>query len=146
MIDKKYLDDIRAIHPKLFSKIRKAGTKTGSKVFGGWKEGSDIDFIMPPGFSPDFSESLANRILAYNTKEYREDGWGGRTYVTGYMKTEAGTIINLLWMETEDAYRQWIEATEILKNLVQTNPTIAEAMQDKKRRVSFFEALKEVLE
>ena len=49
-------------------------------------------------------------------------------------------------METEDAYRQWIEATEILKNLVQTNPTIAEAMQDKKRRVSFFEALKEVLE
>ena len=140
MIDKKYLKEIRSIHPRLFSKIRKAGTKTGSKVFGGWKEGSDIDFIMPPGFNPSWRESFQNKILAYLTGEYRE-----RDFQSGYMKTEQGTIINLLWMETEEAYRIWTEATAILKDLVEKYPEIAESMKDKTVRVKFFEALKGIL-
>ena len=92
MIDKKYLDEIYAIHPKLLKKIRKEGTLTGSKVFGGRTTLSDIDFIMPPGFSPDFGESLANRICGYS---YNED-YRTIDFLSGYMKTEAGTIINLL--------------------------------------------------
>lgn len=144
MVDKKYLNEIYAIHPKLLKKIRKAGTKTGSKVFGGWKEGSDIDFIMPPDFMPDFDEAMRNNIMCYSSEEqmnYRETG-----FISGYMKTEAGTILNLLFMQTEGAYRIWTEATAILKDLVEKYPQIAEAMQDKKQRVQFFEMLKEVLE
>ena len=130
MVDKKYLKEIYSIHPKLFSKIRKAGTKTGSKVFGGWKEGSDIDFIMPPGFEPSFDEAIKSKVAAPGGSLIQEEE--SKTFKSAYMKTEQGTIINLLWMQTEEAYRIWTEATEILKTLVEKYPAIAEKMRNEK--------------
>lgn len=141
MVNVEYLDDIMAIHPKLFSKIRKAGTKTGSKVFGGWAEGSDIDFILPPGFSPDWNESMQRGIMAYtHDGEYHTNDFS-----SGYMKTDSGSVINLLFMNTEEAYQIWVKATDALKLLVDEFPSIAENMKNKRERVSLFEAIKESL-
>ena len=141
MIDKKYLKEIYAIHPKLFSKIRKAGTKTGSKVFGGWEEGHDIDFIMPPGFEPSFNEAFDNHLIIDGDSKEEND----LKIESGYMKTDNGTVINLLYAQTEEEYRIWTTATAILKELVEAHPTIAENMKDKQDRIQFFEILKEIL-
>ena len=141
MIKIEYLDDIMAIHPKLFNRIRKAGTKTGSKVFGGWVEGSDIDFIIPPGFSPDWDEAIECGIMAYtHNEDYRTND-----FVSGYMKTDSGSVINLLFMNTEKAYQIWVKATAALKLLIDEFPSIAENMKNKQERVSLFEAIKESL-
>lgn len=141
MLDQKYVDSILAIHQKLFKKIRKAGVKTGSKVFGGWKDGSDIDFIMPLDFQPDFDSAVQTGIAFYSHKE----GYRTNEFLSAYMKTDQGTILNLLWMQTEETFRIWTEATAILKDLVEKYPSIAKKMQNKKNRVRFFEMIKEML-
>ena len=121
-MDHKYLKNIKPLPADLFKKIRKEGVRTGSKVFGGWTEKSDIDYIMPIGFSPNWSDGIHSEIYCL-CDEYDLEAFKFRS---ANAKTENGTIINLLCPKTEKEYRIWVEATEAMKSLIEQNDTIAD--------------------
>ena len=143
MIDRKYLDKIGPIPDALFKKIRKAGTKTGSKVFGGWEAPADIDYIMPLDFSPNWSEGIHSGTYCLCTDYdlvHSENGMASANAIT-----ENGSILHLLFPHDEDLYQTWVKATEVMKFLISQNTVIEDRLRYKPNRIQLFEALKQVL-
>ncbi len=120
--------------------IRKQGTITGSRVFGGFIPGeSDIDVILlDAGLDWDFGTILQNGHGWYVHGEYYEP-----EYQAVYVKVPYSKHIhNLLLMRDSRSYVRWIAATEWMKKMKQTMPAMKKFFQDKDRRVEMFEMLK----
>jgi hypothetical protein len=117
------------IPTELAAKMYEEGFLTGSYIFGGFVEGSDIDIVVPPTFCvQDIAE-----FMVYFTGIYREDGDFGSYYVT-----IGGSILNVLAMNTLDSYETWERATKDLLLIKKSGIDLTE----KNFRVSLFEALK----
>ena len=109
----------------IFSK----GITTGSKVFGGWEEGHDIDIILPP----TVHEHLFEGSLCYTSAEYNE--YNEAEFRSFYVKDKYGNIYNLLFTDDEYAYNKWVYAT---KRMLETGKDYS----DKAVRVEEFEKFK----
>jgi hypothetical protein len=129
---KEYLSGVGPIPKHLETWTRASCTRTGSSVLGGFKEGkSDVDFLIAPCVS---QERYAG-YLCYNKDEIYKD----EDFRSFYVKTEEGTIFNLLFFWTEEAYRKYVWATsEMLKD--------ERDFSDKELRVEMFEYLKSMWE
>lgn len=146
LIDRKYLDTIKPIDDELFKKIRKEGTKTGSKVFGGWEDGHDVDYIMPIDFSPNFGDGIHKFLYCLCTDYDLVNNPPENGVIAVNAITKGGTVLNLLFPIDEDAYRTWIKATEIMQFIISQNETIAKNVTKKSKRIALFRAIREALE
>ncbi len=144
MQDDKYLKNISCIDSALFQKIRKEGTKTGSKVFGGWQKGDDIDFILPPSFVPNWGAGIHKNIYCLSSEadlvnQKKDIG-------TANAKTENGTILHLIFPQTDEAYQQWVNTTELITIMIEQNEEIKKRLQNKRIRKNLFKAILEIFE
>ena len=144
MQDDKYLKNISCIDSALFQKIRKEGTKTGSKVFGGWGKGDDIDFILPTDFYPNWSEGIHKNIYCLSSEADLVNEKKG--IITANAKTENGTILHLIFPQSNEAYQQWINATELIIIMIEQNEEIKERLQNKRIRKNLFKSILEIFE
>ena len=105
----------------------------------GGKKGADIDYILPPDFEPDFNELTALGIIHFRLDDYTKE----TDTINGYVKTENGTILNLIFTKNEETFRKWTETTEALKMLVSTFPMLADNIKHKPSRLHLFGAIRE---
>ena len=144
MTANKYLDNISCIDSALFQKIRKEGMKTGGKVFGGWQKGDDIDFILPPSFVPNWGAGIHKNLYCLSSEAdlvNRKKDTG-----TANAKTENGTILHLIFPQTEETYQQWVNTTELIAIMMEQNEEIKKRLQNKQIRRTLFKAILEIFE
>jgi len=119
---------------ELFYKITKAGLLTGSKVFGGHKDGSDIDYIMM------YDEKLTHELLPYSF--YSEGSvTNSSTLFTFYVRYK-GDYINVIVTKLEEDYSSWIRTHDLVIELNHSSK-FKKLMQDKKFRVEQFQLIRE---
>lgn len=129
-MDKEIIEKLRntPVMPDRFLRlIEKQGMMTGSYVFGGYVEGSDIDYILPPNFILSFQQIL-DIGGCYPGGSYSNDVWR-----CIYVKTSRG-ILNLLFFWNEENYQTYKKATLIMVDILK-NKEIKEAIKIKKNRV-----------
>lgn len=144
MQDDKYLKNISCIDSTLFQKIRKEGTKTGSKVFGGWEKGDDIDFVLPPAFQPNWGAGIHKKIYCLSSEADLVNQKKGIGTVNA--KTENGTILHLIFPQDEDTYQQWVNTTALITIMIEQNEEIKKRLQNKRIRKNLFKAILEIFE
>ena len=123
-----YLKGVEPLSPLAETYIMVRGTVTGSHVFGGMKEGSDIDYLLPP----NIGKKLFETNLCYEPGEYNE-----AEFQSFYVKTTAGSVFNLLFMNSQDNFDKWKYATDRM------NEFRSSLFADKEIRVAAFEKYKE---
>lgn len=116
--------------------------KFGSTVFGGNHEGSDVDFIAPPK-TPDGNDmfdyiiSIKGQFYTDYNREYE--------FRSAYIRINENTVWNILCMNSNKHYVNWVSAASLMKDIIKQNPIVAEKMQDKDKRVNLFIAIRELL-
>jgi hypothetical protein len=105
------LKEVPAVPEKLFRDIYKNSVITGSKVLGGFIEGtSDIDLIVPHKFisEDDLSEYAVGASGAAIDMEpdYK------RSF---YIHTQNGKVYNILIMHSDEEFWIWVTTTTLLK-------------------------------
>ena len=139
---RKFLEKKERMPMEYYRKIRDKGFTTGSIIFGGWDERkSDIDVVLPVGFEPDFNELLS---YGYYGGESYED-YSDLLYKSLYVLSPRTDIIyNLLFIEEEWVYDNWVWSTNMLCDFIHSNTEIKSLMKNKKNRVLMFETLKKI--
>lgn len=130
----------KVIPQKIIDTVRKEGSITGSRVFGGWNKAlSDIDYMLPPDFPYNFQEVL--EAGGYYSKGYSSDDDCMNLYVH---TPDSKHIHNLLFFRKQKVFDKWFRATICLKNMKDNDADIARGLKDKTMRLAFFELVKEL--
>ena len=122
---RKYLDEVDPISVIDEHFIYHHCVVGGSYVFGGYKEGSDIDYLVPPNISPQRFKDLC-----YESGRYRKKGCQ-----SFYVKTKNGDILNLLFTNSDMDFQEWVYATKKMREDVAN----LKDFTDKKVRVKAFQ-------
>jgi hypothetical protein len=125
----------------------KRGIKTGSKVFGGFDpETSDVDWLIPPEFhlTPKMTMRYNYAWLEGGGSIDEENTIFHSIYVrTGNWESDPDRIYNLLFLNDEETFEIWKQATIEMRFLIRHNERIRRNVQDNKTvRVELFETLK----
>jgi len=120
--------------------IKRNAYLTGSRVFGGYTDISDWDYILPVGVY-EFGKLLDEGGF-YLGGDYNDDNYD---YQSIYVKADGGEIWNILCMSNIQAYRTWVRATETLQKLISIDPLIERKVLNKDLRVDMFECLKKIV-
>lgn len=131
--------------------IRKRGVKSGSCVFGGLRESSDVDILFLLDRDDEelellndfyFRARLDTEFMRYVAEQYRDED---SEFLSVYVKCRfTKRPVNLLLFDVPEIYWTWVDATMIMKRAIK-DARMKEAIKDKRKRVYFFEAIKETI-
>jgi hypothetical protein len=107
-------DKIARQHYPVFAHIACMGLymkPTGSRVTAsGWTDQSDYDFVVL-----DREKKLAHFLNSLTSWE--PGGSGNGEEFTSFKSTEYGVTLNLILVDSDDVFRKYCAATEIIKTL-----------------------------
>lgn len=151
---KDMLEELKSIPPvpsALETIIRKQGIKTGSCIFGGIREASDVDILMLLDSADArmellndfyFRGRLNSDFLRYVVGQYRDED---SEFISVYVKCRfTKRPVNLLLFDSRRSYEIWADATQIVQKAKQY-PRMKQALKEKRNRVLFFETIKTIL-
>jgi len=131
--------------------IRKRGVKFGSCVFGGLRASSDVDILFLLDRDDAqlkllndfyFHYRLDTELMWYVAEQYRDED---SEFLSVYVKCRfTKRPVNLLLFDVPEIYWTWVDATMIMKRAIK-DARMKEAIKDKRKRVYFFEAIKETI-
>ena len=131
--------------------IRKRGVKFGSCVFGGLRASSDVDILFLLDRDDAqlelfndfyFHSRLDSEFMRYAAGQYRDED---SEFLSVYVKCQfTKRPVNLLLFDNEQHYYKWVDATRIMKLAVK-DIRMKEAVKDKRKRVYFFETIKDII-
>ncbi len=119
---------------ELFDLVKKKGLVTGSIVFGGYKEGSDVDFII---FKGDFDFEKFNKYITPAS----ESVVGGSFYA--FYGRYKDFLLNFIVTKDQSQFDAWKKAHNLVVEMVDKSETFAELMKEKKFRVKQFQMLRD---
>jgi len=129
------LENYPELTDELFNKITKAGLLTGSKVFGGYKFGSDNDYIMM------YDEKLIRELRPYSF--YSEGSMtNSSTLFTFYVRYK-GDYINVIVTKLEEDYDSWVRTHNLVIDMINGCYEFEVMMREKKFRVAQFQLIRE---
>jgi predicted nucleotidyltransferase len=134
------LEEERPISSALEKQIMDNGLKTGSYVFGDWNRDRDIDIVLPPSFP--YPEELKRREKVYDKGSSWESSES--SFLSEYVITRDGQILNLIFVQTDQEYRVWNRATRATRNL-RDLVFMRKILDDKESRVAVFEGFKQLI-
>lgn len=135
----KILEKAEPIPNELGMKISEIGIQTGSTVFGAVApKDTDVDLIIPPDSGLRFSD------LGYCIAYDHDDDYNGEDFQSCYVKTQKGTVLNLIFPHNDDALAKWAWATEACKVLSLHSAYFERIMREKEKRIKIFEFLKNI--
>lgn len=121
---------------QLFEAILSRGIFTGSKVFGGWKETSDIDLLLPNAFFYKEEVITFNEMIDMGAV-YLKD-YGKHEFRSCYILSPKDDLFNLMFFEDEKTRKNWMLASSILLSFKKVKP-FRFFMKKKQNRVFLFE-------
>lgn len=114
------------------------GRITGSQVFGGVSEYSDIDIIIPDT-QLNVHDALTDGCI------YLTDYKDGELYTSLYAHSHDNKIYNILIMHNKEIYFRWANATILLQNMLKNNKQLRPLVKHKANRIQLFETLKDII-
>ena len=132
----KETEKLEELPRKLFDKINNVGLLTGSKVFGGWKKGSDIEYIFVKDL--DLMKELAKYIIPASGSVSDES-----SFYACYARYK-GSNLNFIVVEHQKHFDAWKDAHDLVITLIETNEVFKVLMEIKEFRVKQFQLLREV--
>lgn len=119
--------------------IRKQGTITGSRVFGGFNpDESDVDVVLLWAKFPWKTDEMIHMGAKFTSEDYEDP-----EYISLYAKVpHSKHIHNLLIMRDFRTYQRWVDATRWMVQMKKQIPEMGVLFKDKAKRVEMFELLK----
>ena len=122
--------------------IRSKGILSGSTLFGGGGDDSDIDYIVR--YTPDIMNRLTNQnsFSYYKSRLYKEPDT-----LSVYVKFDKiKRPINLIVCNSDESFKAWTTATKLFAFFIQSDLKIEyKVIKDKNYRVSLFKSFREML-
>lgn len=148
VMTKKQLQDfamtLPPIREDLWFDMNEYGFQTGSSVFGGTAEPSDIDWVcqLP---ARAFTDSCCAVPCGKITQDYIDEGKAD--FVPMYGNRD-GKLYNIICIGNSAKFDAWKYTTELMEGLIEKSFTLVEAgtFNTKWKRVRLFRALCDVLE
>ena len=136
-----YLTDKPDIPKGMFKEIKKEGILTGSYLFGGWKEDSDVDVLLHPKYHKKYSQLIEMGYACYTNTDYC-NGDEDIKFLSLYVKHNK-KVLNLIVFNYIDEYEKYLYATKALKQMIGIKE-FDDAMLVKNYRIKLFEYFKDV--
>lgn len=133
-------EKVQQVPDKLIRYIKAKGKLTGSKVIGGWREGSDIDYILM--YSKKVTKFTKYFYFLENSIDNPLENEQYPAHSVAYIKDKNNQLYNLLLFTEEKDYNLWIECTNICIDLKTKYPVFATLFKNKQERKEFFKKLR----
>lgn len=131
------LDEKKRLSKKMYADVKKEGVLTGSFVFGGRTEDSDIDVFFPPLYVDKYKRLIDMGYAVYNS--YDEEK---KLFFSLYVRDPRGRLLNLLLFYTQHEYDKHLYATKAMKSLKGNKYFDNLVLQNKEHRVELFRLFK----
>ena len=120
-----------------YSVLRTLGILTGSRAFGCATEDSDIDILIRPNALQRVKITADQKGLSHLSSDFIPNEEPLSFYCIG----PSGDRVNVLIKNDKD-FTLWLDATESVQYLIDTNPVVAKSIKNKNYRIKLFQLLR----